>query len=134
MKTTNLIERAFDNLLDLYERLGNEMPPFCEYIRLFTELPISEGCLIYVYQDVLMFHRLAYKLFSLRSTCEIELLVAILVSNTDPLSSVAETVQAHLESIEPYVRVPRGFAKKTWALHTSIWIIRPKPSSDPGPR
>ncbi|KAK4043437.1 hypothetical protein C8A01DRAFT_43566 [Parachaetomium inaequale] len=36
-------------------------------LKLFTRLPESEGCLVYVYRDVLTFHRLAYKLFSLPS-------------------------------------------------------------------
>ncbi|KAH7110714.1 hypothetical protein EDB81DRAFT_831516 [Dactylonectria macrodidyma] len=66
LKTTNLTERAFDNVLDVYEQLGNKILPLYEYIRLFTGLPESEGCLVYVYRDVLTFHRITYKLFSLQ--------------------------------------------------------------------
>jgi hypothetical protein len=72
IKTTNPTERAFDNVLDVYQQLGYKIPPLYEYVSLFTELPESEGCLVYIYQDVLTFHRLAYKLFSLRAKCEIE--------------------------------------------------------------
>jgi len=72
MKTTNLTERAFDSVLDVYEQLGNKLLPLYEYIRLFIRLPESEECLVYIYRDILTFHRLAYKLFSLRSNCELE--------------------------------------------------------------
>ncbi|KAI1422036.1 hypothetical protein F5Y12DRAFT_800163 [Xylaria sp. FL1777] len=67
LKTTNPAERAFDNVLDVYEQLGHKIPPLYEYMRLFTGLPESEGCLLYIYEDVFTFHRLAYKLFSLRA-------------------------------------------------------------------
>ncbi|RYP79132.1 hypothetical protein DL771_000110 [Monosporascus sp. 5C6A] len=66
LKTTNPTERAFDNVLDIYQQLGYKLPLLYQYMRLFTGLPESEGCLVYIYQDVLTFHRLAYKLFSLR--------------------------------------------------------------------
>ena len=71
-KTANLTERAFDNVLNIYEQLGNKILPLYEYIRLFTGLPECEGCLVYIYRDVLTFHQVAYKLLSLRSKCEIE--------------------------------------------------------------
>ncbi|KAJ9144905.1 Zinc finger protein [Pleurostoma richardsiae] len=66
LKATNLTERAFDNVFDVYEQFGNIIPPLYEYTRLFIGLPESEECLVHIYQDVLTFHRLAYKLFSLR--------------------------------------------------------------------
>ena len=84
IKTTNPRERAFDNVLDVYEQLGNNIPLLYEYTRLFTGLPESERCLVYVYQDVLTFHRLAYRLFSLRFKCEIEPRVATAITNTNP--------------------------------------------------
>ena len=59
-------------MLDVYERLGSKIPPLDEYLQLFASLPESEGCLVYIYRDVLTFHQLAYKLFSLPSNCEIK--------------------------------------------------------------
>lgn len=92
MKITNLNDRAFDSVLDVYEQLGNKIPPLYEYLQLFTRLPESEECLVYIYRDVLTFHRLAYKLFSLPSNCEIKPRVVTVMTNTKPSSSVAETV------------------------------------------
>lgn len=59
-------------MLGVYEQLGSKIPPLYEYLQLFTSLPESEECLVYIYQDVLRFHRLAYKLFSLPPNCEIQ--------------------------------------------------------------
>ncbi|KAH8802967.1 hypothetical protein F5884DRAFT_803827 [Xylogone sp. PMI_703] len=73
LKTTNLTEKAFDSVLDVYEQLGNNIPPFYEYIRLFIRLPESERCLVYAYQDIITFHRLACRLFSLRSSVWLKL-------------------------------------------------------------
>lgn len=53
-------------IIDVYERLGYQLPPLYEYMRLFIELPESEACLVFIYEDILMFHKIAYKLFSLR--------------------------------------------------------------------
>ncbi len=134
MKTTNLNDRAFDSVLDVYEQLGSKIPPLCEYLQLFTTLPESEGCLVYVYRDVLTFHRLAYKLFSLQSSCEIKpRILIVLMTSANPSSSVAETVQAHLESTERYVRAPGSLTGKTFAVHTSAWIVPPNFSTELGP-
>jgi hypothetical protein len=59
-------------VLDVYEQLGSKIPPLYEYLQLFMSLPESEGCLLHIYRDVLKFHRLAYKLFSLPPNREIK--------------------------------------------------------------
>ncbi|KAI1635197.1 hypothetical protein F4809DRAFT_467935 [Biscogniauxia mediterranea] len=66
LKTTNSTERAFDNILDVYEQLGCKIPLLYEYVQLFIRLPESEECLVNIYEDVLKFHQLSYNLFSLR--------------------------------------------------------------------
>ena len=65
-----MIDKAFDGVLDVYERLGSEMPRLYEYTRLFAALPESVYSLVLVYEDVLTYHRLAYRLYSVRSSCE----------------------------------------------------------------
>ncbi|KAK2606449.1 hypothetical protein QQS21_003142 [Conoideocrella luteorostrata] len=65
--TTNLTEKALDYVLDVYEQLGNAMPPLHMYVQLFTSLPETGECLACIYEHIGSFHRLAYKLFSVRT-------------------------------------------------------------------
>jgi hypothetical protein len=92
MKTANPAEKAFDNILDVYEQLGHKIPLLYEYMRLFDKLQDSRECLVYIYQDILTFHQLAYKLFSLRTNREVQLKTAIIPKNANPLQSMAKTV------------------------------------------
>lgn len=66
LRATHPTDDAFDCLLDAYEQLGSNMIPLYQYTQLFLQFPESEECLLHIYQDVIMFHRQAYKLFSLR--------------------------------------------------------------------
>ncbi|RYO92418.1 hypothetical protein DL766_000388 [Monosporascus sp. MC13-8B] len=95
LKTTNATERAFDNVLDVYEQLGYKIPPLYEYMRLFTGVPESEGCLVYIYQDVLMFHRLAYKLFSLRAKLWQRLSRATWKALSHTFKHLADSLESH---------------------------------------
>lgn len=71
-QTTNLTDREIDNLLDAYEKLGDKIPLLYEYTPFFTRFKESESCLLHIYRDVSAFHQNLYKLFSLRSGCEID--------------------------------------------------------------
>jgi hypothetical protein len=71
-QATNLNDREIDNLLDAYEELGGKIPSLYEYTPLFTGLNESQICLLHIYRDVSTFHQSLYKLFSLRSGCEID--------------------------------------------------------------
>lgn len=60
-----------DRLLDVYEKIGEKLPLLYEYVQLFISIPDCTTFLVHIYRDVLTFHRCAYKLFSLQSTCKI---------------------------------------------------------------
>lgn len=57
--------------------MGNKLPLLYEYVPLFLGLPESATCLVHIYQDVITFHQLAYRLFSLRANCKIDHMVAV---------------------------------------------------------
>ncbi|KAL6886288.1 hypothetical protein HDV57DRAFT_383350 [Trichoderma longibrachiatum] len=66
LEVTNLTDREMDNLLDVYEKLGNKLPLLYEHVGLFAAIPDTATCLVQIYQDVMTFHQLAYQLLSLR--------------------------------------------------------------------
>ncbi|WYZ39760.1 hypothetical protein EsH8_IV_000101 [Colletotrichum jinshuiense] len=68
LKTTNVNDRAFDHLLEVYQCLGINIPPLSDYKEFFAKSSDAKKCLLHLYRDILEFHRLAYKLFSLRSS------------------------------------------------------------------
>ncbi|KAK2056374.1 hypothetical protein LY76DRAFT_637214 [Colletotrichum caudatum] len=68
LNTTKISEKAFDHMLDAYQRLGAEILPLGQYKNFFADSQDARTCLLNLYRDVLEFHRLAYKLFSLRTT------------------------------------------------------------------
>ncbi|GAB1314542.1 Zinc finger protein (Fragment) [Madurella fahalii] len=100
LNTTNLNDRAFDGVLDIYEQLGNKIPPLYEYMRLFTGLPESERCLVYIYRDVLTFHRLAYKLFSLPSNLWQKLYRPTWKALSHTFEQLASSLERHLQFIQ----------------------------------
>ncbi|KAL7942558.1 hypothetical protein V8C42DRAFT_331337 [Trichoderma barbatum] len=68
LEFANRTDRELDNLLDAYEKIGNKLPLLYNYTRLFIALPECATVLVHIYQDVMTFHQLTYKLFSLRSS------------------------------------------------------------------
>ena len=72
-QATNLNDREIDNLLDAYEELGDKLLPLDEYTLFFVGAKETEMCLLHIYRDVSTFHQHLYKLFSLRSSCKIDL-------------------------------------------------------------
>jgi hypothetical protein len=71
-QATNLNDREIDNLLDAYEEIGGKMPSLYEFTPFFTRFNESQICLLHIYRDVSTFHQSLYKLFSLRSGCEMD--------------------------------------------------------------
>lgn len=69
-QTTEVHEKAFDHILEVYQQLGLQLIPLTEYLQLFDASRESRWCLVYIYKDILEFHTIAYKLFSLRNTCK----------------------------------------------------------------
>ncbi|KAK1989121.1 hypothetical protein LZ30DRAFT_744577 [Colletotrichum cereale] len=67
LKTTNINDKAFDHILEAYQRLGAEIPPLHQHKQFFAGSRDAKTCLLHLYRDILEFHRLAYKLFSLRT-------------------------------------------------------------------
>ena len=128
LQTTNLAERAFDSVLDVYEQLGSKMLPLYEYTRLFTLLPESTGCLVFIYRDVLAYHRVAYQLFSLQPSRETNLRTLARMRELMPLSSVAKIVQSHLGGTERHIRAPSQLTGKPSPVHSNAWITPSKSS------
>lgn len=57
-------------MLDVYEKLGVEVPNLAQFDQIFSESKDYEECLVNIYQDIQRFHHASYKLFSLRQKCE----------------------------------------------------------------
>lgn len=106
-QTTNLTDREIDNLLDAYEKLGDKIPPLYEYVHFFTGFKESELCLLHIYRDVSTFHQDSYKLFSLRSTCKIDL--------------VALEMRRILMSPFQYTKSYINRLGKHWMIRSTIW-------------
>ncbi|KAJ0150693.1 hypothetical protein CTA2_412, partial [Colletotrichum tanaceti] len=67
LEVTTVNDKAFDHILEVYQLLGHNIPPLGEYKHFFAGSPDARRCLLHLYRDVLGFHRVAYKLFSLRT-------------------------------------------------------------------
>ncbi|KAH6845783.1 hypothetical protein B0I37DRAFT_381087 [Chaetomium sp. MPI-CAGE-AT-0009] len=63
LQIASSLAEAFNELLDMYERLGEELPLVQQYERLFSEDPNIKRVLGYLYKDILEFHRRALKYF-----------------------------------------------------------------------
>ncbi|KXH25235.1 hypothetical protein CSIM01_04179 [Colletotrichum simmondsii] len=68
LETTNVNERAFDHVLEVYQRLGIRILPLSEYKQFFAGSANGRACLLNIYDDIAEFHTTAYRLFSLRSS------------------------------------------------------------------
>ncbi|WQF90169.1 hypothetical protein CDEST_15183 [Colletotrichum destructivum] len=66
LKVAHVLDRAFDNVLDVYHRFGLCILPYNDYVTFFGVSQNSIRCLIHTYDDVLEFHSAAYSVFSLR--------------------------------------------------------------------
>ncbi|RDA93695.1 hypothetical protein CP533_4893, partial [Ophiocordyceps camponoti-saundersi (nom. inval.)] len=111
IQTTKSTDKALDNILNVYERLGNEIPPLYEYSRLFLELPESQWCLVYIYEAVLTFHRLAYKLFSTKAQSWHKLFTASWKASGPTFDYLVESLEGHRQIIETqgcFVRDPQA--------------------------
>ncbi|KAI0592764.1 hypothetical protein F4775DRAFT_580879 [Biscogniauxia sp. FL1348] len=115
LKTTSPTERTFDNVLEVYEKLGCKMPLLYEYVRFFIRLPESEECLVNIYQDVFMFHKLAYKLFSLRPKLWQRLSRATWNSLNHTFEHLSDSLERHRQFIQTHgasLRDPQADADK----------------------
>ena len=64
---------VFDQLLDAYAKIGEALPRFDRYQKIFQQ-PDFKYVLALVYADILEFHRRAYKILTRRGTsCQFQL-------------------------------------------------------------
>ncbi|KAK1597108.1 uncharacterized protein LY79DRAFT_508159 [Colletotrichum navitas] len=115
LNTTNINDKAFDHMLEAYQRLGAEIPPLNQYRRFFAGSHDAKTCLLHLYRDVLEFHRLAYKLFSLRTTLWTKLHRASWKDLETTFAHLEETLGLHAGFIRAHGRrglgsVDSGFA------------------------
>ncbi|OLN85474.1 Early growth response protein 1-like protein 2 [Colletotrichum chlorophyti] len=99
LQTTNVNDKAFDHILEVYQQLGIEIPPLSEYKQLFMESQSGKQCLLHLYRDILDFHRLAYKLFSLRSSLWVKLHKATWKDLEPTFNHLASSLRLHSEFI-----------------------------------
>ncbi|KAK1490969.1 hypothetical protein CTAM01_10462 [Colletotrichum tamarilloi] len=100
LETTNVNERAFDHVLEVYQRLGIQILPLSEYKQFFAGSVNGRACLLNIYNDIAEFHTTAYRLFSLRSS-------------SASLRLHAEFIQTHgapLQDRHAFRSVDSGFA------------------------
>lgn len=84
-----------DNLLDVYEKIGEKIPLLYEYVQLFISIPDCTTFLVHIYRDVVTFHRCAYKLFSLRPTLFQKIYKSTWKSLNDTFDHVAASLEKH---------------------------------------
>lgn len=58
---------AFNELLDVYQIIGQDMPLLLQYQSIFQDNPHMVRVLALIYEDILEFHRRALKYFQQRS-------------------------------------------------------------------
>ncbi|KAL7952918.1 hypothetical protein V8C34DRAFT_298274 [Trichoderma compactum] len=92
---TNRTDRELDNLLDVYEKIGEELPLLYEYVQLFISIPDCTTFLEHIYRDIFTFHQCAYKLFSLRSTLFQKIYKSTWKSLNDTFDHVAISLESH---------------------------------------
>jgi hypothetical protein len=63
LKVTCAFNEAFSELLDTYERIGENLPLLLQYETLFPKDPRIGKILVYLYKDILEFHRQAISYF-----------------------------------------------------------------------
>jgi len=63
LKVTCAFSEAFSELLDAYERIGENLPLLLQYETLFPKDPRIGKILVYLYKDILEFHRQAISYF-----------------------------------------------------------------------
>ncbi|KAK1968728.1 hypothetical protein LY78DRAFT_604089 [Colletotrichum sublineola] len=115
LNTTNINDKAFDHILETYQRLGAAIPPLNQYKQFFADSQDAKTCLLHLYRDILEFHRLAYKLFSLRTTLWTKLHRASWKDLETTFVHLEETLRLHADFIRTYGRrglrsVDSGFA------------------------
>ncbi|KAF5517107.1 Vegetative incompatibility protein HET-E-1 [Colletotrichum siamense] len=113
-KATNINERAFDDILDVYYRLGLSIPRFTDYMHVFRSSQNRIMCLVNTYKDVLEFHSIAYKLFSLRSQLWAKLHRATWKDLNPTFDHISSTLKLHAKCIEDHgsfvqQRIDSGF-------------------------
>ncbi|TDZ18863.1 Early growth response protein 1 [Colletotrichum orbiculare MAFF 240422] len=101
-KTANVNERALDHILEVYQRLGLQILDLTEYRQLFAACPPTRIALVYIYQDILSFHAIAYKLFSLRSSLWAKLQRATWRDLENTFDHLAATLKQHAHFIEQH--------------------------------
>ncbi|KAL3298050.1 zinc finger protein [Colletotrichum asianum] len=101
-KTTNINERAFDDILDVYYRLGLNIPRFTDYMHVFQSSQNGTMCLVNTYKDVLKFHSTAYKLFSLRSQLWAKLHRATWKDLNSTFDHISSTLELHTKCIQDH--------------------------------
>ncbi|KAF4424899.1 hypothetical protein CFRS1_v013779 [Colletotrichum fructicola] len=102
LKTTNINERAFDDILDVYYRLGLNIPRFTDYMHVFQSSRNGIMCLVNTYKDVLKFHSTAYKLFSLRSQLWAKLHRATWRDLNPTFDHISSTLELHTKCIQDH--------------------------------
>ncbi|KAF6793040.1 zinc finger protein [Colletotrichum sojae] len=101
-KTTEVNEKAFDHILEVYQQLGLQLLPLSQYMQLFEASRESRWCLVYIYKDVLEFHSIAYKLFSLRNALWAKLHRATWKDLEPTFDHLAATLKLHADFIEKH--------------------------------
>ncbi|KAK1634847.1 hypothetical protein BDP81DRAFT_396093 [Colletotrichum phormii] len=114
LETTNVNDKAFDHILDVYQRLGIQILPLDEYKQFFAESVNGRICLLNIYKDVAEFHKTAYRLFSLRSSLWGKLCKATWKDLGSTFDHLAASLKLHADFIRTHgdryaLRVDSGF-------------------------
>ncbi|KAH7255325.1 uncharacterized protein BKA55DRAFT_688340 [Fusarium redolens] len=123
LKSTNITDRAFDGVLDVYGLLGAQLLPLTQFRELFQTFPDALECIVNIYHDIQRFHSTAYKLFSLTTKLWQRLQKPIwddasrLFSRTsDSLGSHARFIKEHSPSLQNYGALHAAFQQYSYGL------------------
>ncbi|KAG7038967.1 zinc finger protein [Colletotrichum scovillei] len=102
LETTNVNERAFDHVLEVYQRLGIQILPLSEYKQFFARFVNGRACLLNIYNDIAEFHTTAYRLFSLRSSLWGKLHKATWKDLESTFKHLAASLELHADFIQTH--------------------------------
>lgn len=72
-KLANEYSNVLDSLLNAYAQIADTMPDFSRIGSVFQDTPTVREVLALIYEDILEFHRRAYKFFRRRGTFDLRL-------------------------------------------------------------
>ncbi|CAH0027137.1 unnamed protein product [Clonostachys rhizophaga] len=130
LRVTSPTEKPFDSVLDVYEQLGVHLPQLQNFEKLFRTFPGFEQCLVNIYDDVQRFHKLAYKLFSLRTKLWQRLHKSVWKDLNHTFKQLAKSLDTHRKFIQMHsaglIDKPHGSGNSHYNIDNGLNTVYPQ--------